>query len=154
MERFSGVAGRNFTKLELNIVKLSIQDQFVLEFRKLSPFLHKDRRQTGRLQKGFRQSYIVPVPKVKDCRIKSMTCNDFRGIAISPIVSKIFEYCILHRFNQFLGSCDVQIGFKKGLGCRNAIYTVRKIIDRYVEGGSTVIIILLLLLLTTVFILP
>ena len=111
MERFSGVAGRNFTKLELNIVKLSIQDQFLLEFRKLSPFLHKDRRQTGRLQKGFRQSYIVHVPKVKDCRIESMTCNDFRGIAISPIVSKIFEYCILHKFNQFLGSCDVQSWF-------------------------------------------
>jgi len=94
--------------------------------------------QHGYVPEGFRQSYIVPVPKVKDCRIKSMTCNDFRGIAISPIVSKIFEYCILHKFNQFLGSCDVQFGFKKGLGCRNAIYTVRKIIDRYVEGGSTV----------------
>ena len=38
------------------------------------------------MDEGFRQSYIVPVPKVKDCRIKSMTCNDFRGIAISPIV--------------------------------------------------------------------
>ena len=59
--------------------------------------------QHGYVPEGYRQSYIVPVPKVKDCRIKSMTCNDFRGIAISPIVSKIFEYCILHKFNQFLG---------------------------------------------------
>ena len=87
---------------------------------------------------GFRHSYIVPVPKIKDCRAKSMTCHDFRGIAVSPIISKVFEYCILEKFNKFLTSCDVQFGFKKGLGCRNAIYTVRKTVDRFVDGGSTV----------------
>jgi len=32
---------------------------------------------------GFRHSYIVPIPKIKDCRVKSMSCDDFRGIAIS-----------------------------------------------------------------------
>jgi len=31
-EHFSGVAGRNFTKLEANVVKLSLQHKFVLEF--------------------------------------------------------------------------------------------------------------------------
>ena len=34
---------------------------------------------------GFRYSYIVPLPKSNDCFSKSLTCNDFRGIAISPI---------------------------------------------------------------------
>ena len=38
---------------------------------------------------GFRHSYIVPVPKITDCRAKSMTCHDFRGIAVSPIISKV-----------------------------------------------------------------
>ena len=41
---------------------------------------------------GFRYSYIVPVPKLKDCRTKSVNCVDFRGIAISPILSKVFEF--------------------------------------------------------------
>jgi len=42
-----------------------------------------------------------------------MTCYDFRGIAVSPIISNVFEYCILEQFDKFLTSCDVQFGFKK-----------------------------------------
>ena len=37
---------------------------------------------------GFRKSYIVPIPKPKDCRSKSMKYDDFRGITISPVISK------------------------------------------------------------------
>jgi len=39
---------------------------------------------------GFRYSYIVSIPKMKDCYNKCLTCDDFRGIAISSIISKIF----------------------------------------------------------------
>ena len=42
---------------------------------------------------GFKYSYIVPVPKPKDCRTAAMTSDDFRAIAISPIISKVFEHC-------------------------------------------------------------
>jgi len=45
-----------------------------------------------------------------------MTCDDFRGIAISPLISKVFEYCILDRFEDFLFSSDAQFGFKKVQG--------------------------------------
>jgi len=47
---------------------------------------------------GFRSSYIVPVPKVKECRSRSITYDDFRGIAISPIICKVFEHRIIHKF--------------------------------------------------------
>ena len=43
--------------------------------------------------RGFGLSYTVPIPKVKDCRSKAMTCDYFRGIAISSILSKMFEHC-------------------------------------------------------------
>ena len=36
---------------------------------------------------GFGLSYTVPIPKDKDCRSKALTCDDLRGIAISPILS-------------------------------------------------------------------
>jgi len=49
-------------------------------------------------------SYTVPIPKLKDC--KSMSCDDFRGITISPILSKVFEYCLLDRYGNFL-HCSV-----------------------------------------------
>jgi len=36
---FSGA--QNFTKLEVTVVKLSLQDKFVLEFRNVAPLLHR-----------------------------------------------------------------------------------------------------------------
>ena len=87
---------------------------------------------------GFCHSYTVPLPKGKDCRSKAMTCNDFRGIAISSIISKVFELCILDKFKRYFLTEDNQFGFKKGLGCTHAIYTVQNIVNHLVKGGSTV----------------
>jgi len=71
----------------------------------------------------------VPIPKVKDTRTKALTLSDFRGIAISPIISKVFEYCVIDRFEEFLGAADNQFGFRKGLSCRHAVYSTRCIVD-------------------------
>ena len=38
---------------------------------------------------GFRYSYIVPVPKPKEHYSKSLTCDDLRAVAISPILSEV-----------------------------------------------------------------
>ena len=92
----------------------------------------------GYVPTGFKFNYIVPIPKVKDCRTKSMACDDFRGIAISPIISKVFEHCFLDRFKEYLTSADNQFGFKKGVSCSFAVYSVRRIVDKFVAGGCTV----------------
>jgi len=65
---------------------------------------------------GFGHSYIVPAQfrKPKDCITKALTCEDFRGIAISPIISKLFEYCLKEKFTEFLQTNYNQFGFKKG----------------------------------------
>ena len=73
----------------------------------------------------FGQSYILPVPKGGDKAIcKSLTVDDYRGISISPVLSKILEHCILDRFKRFFVTSDNQFGFKKGLSCSHAIYSV------------------------------
>jgi len=72
---------------------------------------------TRYIPRGFKCSYIVPIPKMKDFRARALTCDDFRGIAISPVLSKVFEYCFLERYQSFLTSSESQFGFKKGLGC-------------------------------------
>jgi len=87
--------------------------------------------------KGFKRSYIVPISKVRDCRTRAMSCSDFRGIAISPILSKAFEHCLLKQLQSFVNSDDNQFGFKKGLSCSHAIFTIRNIVDRWVSRGST-----------------
>ena len=86
---------------------------------------------------GFKHSYIVPIPKLRDSRMKAVTCDDFRSIAISPILSNIFEYCLLDRLKYVFSSADNQFGFKKGLGCTHAIFTLRKIVDQLVSSGNT-----------------
>jgi len=53
---------------------------------------------------GFGYSHIVPLPKSNDCISKVMTCEDFRGIAISPILSNLFEYCFIEKFGEFLST--------------------------------------------------
>ena len=63
--------------------------------------------------------------------------DDFRNISISPVLSKIFKHCILGRFSSFLATTDNQFGFKKGLSCSHATYSIRNVIDEYVSEGST-----------------
>lgn len=92
----------------------------------------------NRVPSGFFHSYTVPLPKLKNCRSKAMSCNDFRGIAISSILSKTFEHCILNRFKRYFSTDHNQFGFKKGLGCTHAIYTVQNIVNSFIKGGSTV----------------
>jgi len=43
MKHSSGVAGWKFTKLEENVVILSHHDKFVLELRKVAPFVFRGR---------------------------------------------------------------------------------------------------------------
>ena len=72
----------------------------------------------------FGHSYIVPLPKSKDYVSKSLSCEDFRGIAISPVISKVFEYCFLQKFGDYLYTDSKQFDFKKDMGCNHAINTV------------------------------
>jgi len=51
MERFTEVVGRNFIKLELKVIRLFLQDKFLLEFQKVAPLLHYGHRQMGLCQK-------------------------------------------------------------------------------------------------------
>jgi hypothetical protein len=91
----------------------------------------------GHVPAAFGTSYTAPITKDNNVRGKAMLVDDFRGIAISPIISKIFESCILDRFKVFLTSDDNQYGFKNSLVCTHAIYAVRKIVDRFITNGST-----------------
>jgi len=83
-------------------------------------------------------SYIVPLPKSKDYVSKPQSCEDFRGTAISPIIAKVFEYCFLQKFGDYLYTDSKQFGFKKSIGCNHAISSVRCVIEQLTTGGNTV----------------
>lgn len=93
----------------------------------------------GHVPESFGLSYTVPIHK-GNCNIhsKTATVDDFRGISISPVFSKVFEHCILDRYSNFFVTSNNQFGFKKQSGCGHAIYTLRCVVNNYVSSGSTV----------------
>ena len=86
---------------------------------------------------SFGKSYTVPIPKC-DGHTRAMSVDDFRGISISPIISKVFELAILDKFSKYFTTSDHQCGFKKRISCRHAIYCVRNVIEDFINNGSTV----------------
>jgi len=55
---------------------------------------------TGHVPLAFGRSYTVPIPKC-DVRNRSLTVDDFRGISISPVISKLFEHAVLDRYGYY-----------------------------------------------------
>ena len=49
---------------------------------------------------GLRLSYTVPIPKEEQSH-KGNSVDNYRAISISPIISKIFQHCILSRYEIF-----------------------------------------------------
>jgi len=66
----------------------------------------------GHVPRSSGNSCTVPVLK-SGCNIhsKSATVDDFRGISISPVLSKVLEHCILDRYNSLFTTSDNQFGF-------------------------------------------
>jgi len=57
---------------------------------------------------------------------------------LSASAALLVEYCFLEKFQALLSTGYNQFGFKNGLGCTDAIYFCRTIIDHYVSNGNTV----------------
>ena len=78
---------------------------------------------------------IIPLLKGDDC--DPTVCDNYRAITISPCVSKVFELCLSSVFHRWLGSDELQLGFMKGMGCRDAIFTLQGIVNYINNNGST-----------------
>jgi len=47
--------------------------------------------------------------------------DNYRAITISPVLSKIFENCLLSHFSSYFVTSDLQCGFKSKVGCNDAL---------------------------------
>ena len=69
----------------------------------------------GHVPRDFHYGIIIPV--IKDQCGDISSANNYRGITLSPAISKLFEMCIMDKFGHLLVTLDPQFGFKKSLGC-------------------------------------
>ena len=93
--------------------------------------------ETGYAPEAFGEGLIIPIPKGAN-QTSCANIEDFRGITISPVISKVFEHCLLKLFQSFLETDAGQFGFKKDKGCRDAVYAVNEIVNYFSMNASTV----------------
>ena len=86
---------------------------------------------------AFGKSVTIPVPKDTSGLTQRLSSN-YRGVTISPIFSKIFEHCLLVKFDKYLWSDESQFGFKKKMGTNHAIYSLCKTINYFTDNDSNV----------------
>src|SRR5688572_2178289 len=88
---------------------------------------------SGQIPEDFRESIVVPVPKVN----RAQECSDYRTIALISHASKVL-HLIRRRITPIverqLG--DSQMGFRKGKCTRDAIFQLRMISERVTQMNT------------------
>ena len=81
----------------------------------------------------------VSIPLVKDKTGNLNDVDNYRGITLSPIISKLFGMTVLEICNDVLMTDSLQFGFKTGTSCANAIFTLKTTVQHFIDNGSSVL---------------
>jgi len=57
---------------------------------------------------------------------------------IRSSITNAFEMRLMRLLESYLGSSDLQLGFKKRLPCSNAIFAAKSIVEHFIKFASTV----------------
>ncbi len=93
------------------------------------------------LQHGFMPdamllSTIIPIPK--DPNGTGQKPDSYRGIALSDLCTKVFEYVILNMHNDSLISNNLQFAYKAGMSTSQCTWAAHEVISYYNNKGSDV----------------
>jgi hypothetical protein len=87
----------------------------------------------------FEMSHSVIVPLIKKPQKGTVDPNNYRGISLVSVFSKIFELALLEKFPSFSKTSALQHGFKKQESCAHAAYTVRETIKLYTKNSTSTV---------------
>jgi hypothetical protein len=82
----------------------------------------------------FLKSVISPI--VKDYEGDVTSTDNYRAISISVLLSQLFEKALLMKFQEYLCTDDLQFGFKAGHSTSHAIFTLKSVVDYFLNHGS------------------
>ena len=90
--------------------------------------------------KNIKKGIILPLFKGKG--VKANNKDSYRGITLFPTLCKIYEMVLLNRLEKFAADrgyfSELQFGFREGLGCIAASFTILETINHMLERGSKV----------------
>ena len=84
----------------------------------------------------FKSGTIIPL--IKDSSGSTCDVNNYRGITISPIASKVFKHALKIKFSDYLSTSSYQFGFKSGNSTTHALFCLKETINFYINHGSRV----------------
>ena len=93
-------------------------------------------RQHSFIPEEVSDSYITPI--VKNRNSDHSDASNYRPIAVSSIISKIFETVLKRRLESFITSTDNQFGYKSGLGTEHCIFTLKATIQHTLSNSAFV----------------
>ena len=77
----------------------------------------------GYVPDGYCLGLIVSLAKDKSGNLSNS--NNYRAITIGPVISKVIETVIINLCEDNLNTDDLQFGFKRNIGCTNAVFLCR-----------------------------
>ena len=80
--------------------------------------------------------YTIIIPIVKDKKGCITDVNNYRPIAITSVMSKIFEKVMFVHLQDFLSTTDNQFSFKSKHSTDMCVFTLKAIIDYYNAASS------------------
>ena len=82
------------------------------------------------------------MPLFKGKGAKANNKDSYRGITLFPTLCKIYEMVLLNRLDKFSADrgyfSELQFGFREGVGCIEASFTILETINHMLERGSKV----------------
>ena len=134
---------------KLKTDKSDVSGQFTSDCLKSAPdvfFSHLASLFRSFLTHGYiSQDLIVCAlcPIVKDPNGDVSSSKNYRGIAISSLILKVLDNCILLLFGNLLSNDALQFGFQTGSSTVQCTWAVQETISHYLQGGSEVFCCLL-----------
>ena len=94
--------------------------------------------QHGYVPMEFLKGYVLPI--VKDSQGDVASTSNYRGITLSSLPAKLFEFVIQRKTSHLLATDDLQFGFKKKTSTSHALFSLRSTVDYFVDRGSNVFV--------------
>ena len=95
----------------------------------------------GIIPKSCTDTLLVPIIKNKNKNVYDV--SNYRPIAFTTVVSKLFESYMLHRLIHFLKTNNNQFGFKPNHGTDMSVFLLKQVASSYVSRDTSVFAVFL-----------